>query len=178
MDSSTTQKLFNTVDIPTNIRAELHLENADGSFSLSWTSDIPGFEGHISQYPPDFFSNRTDRNTILHLVRREIPRIPWAQHTLEEGQITFDYDRYVNDPSTFRAVIKGLMQSGMAIISGVPPDAGSVGSIASRIGPMMKTIYGETWDVRSVESPKNVADRDSDLDFHMVCMIRCVQILA
>lgn len=173
VDSSTTQKLFNTVDIPTDIRATLHQENPDGSFSVSWASDIPGFEGHISQYPPGFLSSRTDRNAVVRRAQRENPRIPWSKESLIEAQITFEFDRYVNDPSTFQALMKSLMQSGMAIVSNVPADTGSVGCIAGRIGPLMKTIYGETWDVRSVESPKNVADRDSDLDFHMVCVVLC-----
>ena len=172
VDPSTTQKLFNTVDVPVDIRATLQQINPDGSFSVSWTSDISGMEGHISQYPPAFLSTMTDRRSVVGRARREIPRIPWSRDSLKESKIAFDFNRYLNDPTTFRAVTKNLMQYGIAFISSVPPDPGSVGHIANRIGPVMKTIYGEIWDVRSVESPKNVADRDSDLGFHMVCVIQ------
>ena len=173
VDPSTTQKLFSTADIPNPIRAKMGQVHADGSFSVSWTADIPGYKGHISHYPPDFLPTKTDFRSIMTRVLRENPRIAWSRDTLPESRITFDFDRYVNDATALRAVTKSLMQYGIAFISNVPPDAQSVGSIASRIGPTMKTIYGETWDVRSVESPKNVANRDSDLDFHMVCVIRC-----
>ena len=173
VDPSTTQKLFSTADIPNHIRAKMDQVHADGSFSVSWTADIPGYKGHVSHYHPGFLPTKSDFRSMMTRVLRENPRLAWSRDTLLEPQITFDFDRYVNDATTLRAVTRSLMQYGMAFISDVPPDARSVGSIANRIGPTMKTIYGETWDVRSVESPKNVADRDSDLNFHMVCVIRC-----
>lgn len=173
VDASTTQKLFSTTDIPGQIRAGLGQVYPDGSFSVSWSSDVPGIEGHSSRYPPGFLATRMGCGSIENRARREIPRIPWGRRGLKESQITFHYDSYLNDPLTCRAVTESLMRYGMAYIAFVPPDPGSVGHIASRIGSIMRTIYGETWDVRSVESPKNVADRDSDINFHMVCFIRC-----
>ena len=171
VDPSTTQKLFSTADIPSHVRARLDQVHADGSFSVSWTADIPGFQDHISHYSSRFLSTRTDFSSVVSRAHRENPRIAWGRDTLPEQQITFNFDRYMNDKTTLLAVTKSLMQYGIALISDSPPEAQSVGSMASRIGPTMKTIYGETWDVRSVESPKNVADRDSDLTFHMVCVI-------
>lgn len=171
VDPSTTQKLFSTADIPNHIRGKVDQVHADGSFSVSWTVDVPGFKEHISHYAPEFLPRRTDLRSIVTRAHRENPMISWSGDTLPKSQITFDFERYVNDVTTLRAVTKSLMQYGMAFISDVPRDRQSVGSIAGRIGPTMRTIYGETWDVRSAESPKNVADRDSDLTFHMVCVI-------
>ena len=171
VDPSTTQKLFSTVDIPNHIRAEVDQIHADGSFSVSWTADVPGFKDHISHYASEFLPKRTDFRSIMTRAHRESPRISWGRDSLPKPHVTFDFDRYMNDTTTLPAITKSLMQYGLAFISDVPSDVQSVGSMASRIGPTMKTIYGETWDVRSVKSPKNVANGDSDLDFHMVCVI-------
>ena len=178
VDGSTTQKLFSTTDIPEDIRARPHQVNTDGSFSVSWSSDIPGFENHISEYPPAFPSTKTNRRSLVNRAQIRFPRIPWGRDSLKEKQITNDYNQYLCDTSALHAVTRDLMQYGLAFISRVPPVPESVDRVMSRIGPLMRTIYGRTWDVRSVESPKNVADRDSDLNFHMVRIIRkCMKMI-
>ena len=168
VDPSTTQKSFKTTDIPENIRAELLSVDSNGSFSVSWTVDIPGFEKHISIYSPTFFSSAKDRYSTIEQLRRKFPRVCWDQGIFTGRQITYHYRDFLDKTSVLRSVIRDLMQFGLAFISSVPPTPGSVEKLAVRIGPLMDTIYGRTWNVRSVESPKNVADRDSDLDFHMV----------
>jgi hypothetical protein len=170
IDPSTTQKLFDTIDIPTKIRAkDLHV-NADGSFLVSWNDDIAGFENHRSYFPSDFLSGRDTLKAVNASIRENNPQILWHAASLEarRSDMTVKYDDYIADRRTLRHVIRQLYKYGIVFISDVPPISGSVASIGNRFGPLMRTIYGATWDVRSLPSAKNVADTSANLGFHMV----------
>ena len=93
----------------------------------------------------------------------------WNCQALEEqiSEITFDYSRYIKDRSTLHSVVAQLQKFGIAFITSTPSDPSSVRNVAERIGPLRNTFYGETWDVKSVPSAKNVAYTSRDLDFHM-----------
>lgn len=173
IDPSTTQKLFDTTDIPTNIRAkDLHV-NADGSFLVSWTNDIAGFENHRSYFPSEYLSGRNTLKAVDASIRNRNPQILWHAASLEarKFEMTVKYDDYMADRGTLRHVIRQLHKYGIAFVSDVPPISGSVASIGNRFGPLMETIYGATWDVRSLPSAKNVADTSSNLGFHMVSRV-------
>ena len=176
IDPSTTQRLFNTTDIPTTIRAKDLEVNADGSFSVSWTQDVAGFENHRSHFPSSFLSPRKYPKGVEASMREKYPRILWDRADLEaiEHDLTVKYDDYMADERTLHLVTRQLFQYGIAFISNVPPVSESVASIGNRIGPLKKTIYGSTWDVRSLSSPKNVASTSSDLGFHMVSRLSLV----
>lgn len=173
INPSTTQRLFDTVDIPTNIRAkDLHV-NADGSFLVSWTDDIAGFENHRSYFPSEWLSGRNTLKAVDASIRERNPQILWHAASLEarRSEITVKYDDYIAERGTLRHVIRQLHKYGIVFVSDVPPISGSVASIGNRFGPLMETIYGATWDVRSLPSAKNVADTSSNLGFHMVSRI-------
>ncbi len=173
IDPSTTQKLFDTTDIPTKIRAKDVHVNADGSFLVSWNDDIAGFENHRSYFPSEFLSGRDTLKAVDASICENNPQILWHAASLEAGRsdMTVKYDDYIADRRTLRHVIRQLYKYGIVFISDVPPISGSVASIGNRFGPLMRTIYGATWDVRSLPSAKNVADTSSNLGFHMVSRI-------
>jgi len=173
IDPSTTQKLFDTTDIPTKIRAkDLHV-NADGSFLVSWTDDIAGFENHRSYFPSEFLTGRDTLKAVDASIREKNPQILWHAASLDarRSEMTVNFDDYIADRRTLRHVIRQLYRYGIVFISDVPPISGSVASIGNRFGPLMRTIYGPTWDVRSLPSAKNVADTSANLGFHMVSRI-------
>lgn len=60
-----------------------------------------------------------------------------------------------------------LNQEGVVLIRRVPREEGLVKEIAEKIAPIQKTIYGEIFDVKPVESPINIAYTNAPLDFHM-----------
>lgn len=173
IDPSTTQKLFDTIDIPTTIRPkDLHV-NADGSFLVSWTDDIAGFENHRSYFPPESLSGRSTMKAVDTSIRGRNPQILWHAASLEarRSELTVKYKDYIADRGTLRHVVRQLYKYGMVFISDVPSSPESVASIGNRFGPLMRTIYGDTWDVRSLPSAKNVADTSSNLGFHMVSRV-------
>lgn len=173
IDSSTTQKLFETTDIPLSIEATNVQVNDDGSFCVSWVNDINGFEEHRSCYPASFLAPRPTPTAVKAAFHRNYPRILWNRSDLEamKDEMTIEYDDYMSDNQSLLQLVQYLTQYGLAFISNVPNVSESVASIGNRIGPFQNTIYGNTWDVRSLPSAKNVADTSADLGFHMVSHI-------
>ena len=168
IDPSTTQKLFNTIDIPTSICAEDIEINADGSFSVAWDVDIPNFKGHRSHFPSGFLSKES-LVAMEKSIRTKYPRILWGRADLDvvKHEISVEYAEMMTDEKTLHHVSQNLFQYGIVFVTNVPLTHGAVDAIGSRIGPLKSTIYGFSWDVRSLSSAKNVADTSSDLGFHM-----------
>lgn len=168
IDPSTTQKCFDATEIPVGIEAKDIEVHADGSFSVSWTEDIEGFRVHRSNFPAGFLRSK-GIDAVVRDVRQKYPRILWERADLDAigNDMTVKYADYMAGERTLHLVTRQLLQYGIAFISNVPSATDAVESIASRIGPLKNTIYGSTWDVRSLSSAKNVADTSRDLGFHM-----------
>ncbi|KAL8832123.1 MAG: hypothetical protein Q9191_000445 [Dirinaria sp. TL-2023a] len=170
IDQSTTQRLFDTVDIPLSIQGKDLEVHGDGSFSVSWTSDVPGYEDHRSHFPPDYFKWMWHADLAAkHLCQRKYLRLLWTQGRLKKEELgtSVTYDAYMTDQKAYRKVLEDLIESGIAFINTVPNVSESVAEIGDRMGGLQNTIYGPTWDVRSRPSAKNAADTSSDLGFHM-----------
>lgn len=171
IDQSTTQKLFNTLDIPLAIRGKDLEVHPDGSFSISWTSDIPGYEDHRSYFPKNFSQFTWDVDDAVKRLRRyKYPRELWNRARLEDRRLEMNvtYDDYMTNEKVYHKVVQDLFQYGISFIVKVPNILESVAEIGNRMGGLKNTIYGPTWDVRSLPFAKNVANTSSDLGFHMV----------
>lgn len=175
IDPSTTQKRFDTTDIPLDIQAKHVQIDSDDSITVSWKNDIAGFEDHRSQFSASNLGYRPRPHLMEAKIHAQYHPILWHSVDLtammDFGRMTFRYDDYMHHNENFAHAVRRLLQYGMIFISGVPPAADSVATIGSRIGPLMSTIYGASWDVKSQTSAKNVADTSSDLAFHMVSHI-------
>lgn len=102
-------------------------------------------------------------------IRGKYPRTLWERADLDAVQhdIKVNYAELMADEKTIHQITQYLFQYGIAFISNVPSTPDAVAFIGSRIGPLKSTIYGTTWDVRSLSSAKNIADTSSDLGLHM-----------
>lgn len=87
---------------------------------------------------------------------------------MERDKLTIDYASYMKSSSVLHKALDSLQQYGLLFLSSVPSDSESISRIASRIGPLRNTLYGSTWDVKSVPNAKNIAYKSSNLGFHMV----------
>lgn len=169
VDPSTTQKTFETADIPRNIRAK-HVDlRRDGSVHISWDPDVPGFETHTSVYEASFgVRNKSLRSRLEATCNVPGPRVPWHGNILTQNRLSVPYKGFMNQDHVLLSSLDLLHHYGLLFISSVPSDPESVTSLARRIGPLKSTLYGPTWDVKSVPSAKNVAYTSSNLGFHMV----------
>lgn len=168
IDPSTTQKTFQTTDIPVDIKAKSVERQENGDVKVTWENDIPGFgPDHVSIYPAQFFKAQ---DTYVSRVRdrsdANIPRT-WNQSRIREELQFINYNDYMNDDrQLFRALLM-LNRYGLLLLRQVPNSEKSVEHIAGRIGPIRDTFYGRTWDVESVPNAKNVAYTHQSLGLHM-----------
>ncbi|KAI4194714.1 MAG: hypothetical protein LQ346_003634 [Caloplaca aetnensis] len=168
VDPSTTQKTFETANIPGNIRAEHVDVQADGRAYITWEPDVPGFENHVSIYEASFGIRNANLESRLEATYNVPgPRIAWRRNTVIQNRLSVQYNEFMAQDRILLSSLDQLYRYGLLFISSVPSHSGSVSSLARRIGPLKSTLYGPTWDVKSVPSAKNVAYTSSDLGFHM-----------
>lgn len=118
IDHSTKQKLFDRLDIPTAIQGKDLEVHADGSFSISWTSDIPGYEDHRSCFPPDYYRFNWDvDHAVKYLLQQKYHRRLWDQDRLKDRRLGMNvtYDAYMTDEKAYRNVLEDLIRFGIAL---------------------------------------------------------------
>lgn len=176
VDPSTTQKTFETANIPPNIRAKRVDVQYDGRVHISWEPDLPGFENHVSIYDALFgFRNRDLKSRLEATYDRSGPRIPWDRRLVAKNILSVRYQDLLNPKANLSlASLQHLHRYGLLFIHSVPASCKSVAFIANGIGPVRRTLYGSTWDVKSVASAKNVAYTSSHLGFHMVRLFNVI----
>ncbi|KAA6410040.1 MAG: hypothetical protein FRX48_06654 [Lasallia pustulata] len=168
VDPSTTQKLFETADIPLDIRVQtIEYLTGDAGLRVTWQNDIPGYDNHTSTYNKSFFTKYTSTQARLRATFNTMTQTPWDRMEIGTKNLTLDYDAYMNSSSTLHRALCTLYNYGIFFLRSVPSEPTSVNAVATRIGPLQNTFYGPTWDVRSVPSAKNVADTSGHLGFHM-----------
>lgn len=169
MDPSTSQKLFETAEIPLDIAVEKSTWLPGIGFEVRWTRDLSGYENHRSVFTTEFLASNATLVKRMESSRNSFAYTAWDRSTLEKRRpdITFDHSDYVNDEAAFRTLVYQLHHYGIVFLSSVPSDPTSVQNIAKKIGPLRQTFYGELWDVKSRDAPTNVAYTNGNLDFHM-----------
>lgn len=172
IDSSTSQKLFETADIPLDINIKSAQDSADGSTTIEWQNDISGYDNHRSTFPLQFFKdndNPTSRKKATFNDKFFL-RTLWNREVMASRSSAIDYSGFINDPTVLFHALMRFQELGLVFISNVPSEPDSINRIANRIGPIRNTFYGPVWDVRAVTSAKNVAYTSSSLGFHMVSL--------
>jgi gamma-butyrobetaine dioxygenase len=167
-DPSSTQKTFQTTDIPHNIRASSVEEVENGALKITWENDLPGFGAdHVSIFPKKFFdvnrnrmSQRMDRSNHHQIYN-------WNKYTIKSKLQYVNYDQYMTDDNVLAQAQLQLQKVGLLIVRGVPESETAVENLTGRIGPIRDSFYGRTWDVKSVPQAKNVAYTDQNLGLHM-----------
>ncbi|KAL8948484.1 MAG: hypothetical protein Q9222_005343 [Ikaeria aurantiellina] len=71
------------------------------------------------------------------------------------NQLTVNYESYMDSTSTLLSSLQHLARFGLLFVDSVPASIDAVTSIANRIGPLKNTLYGPTWNVRSVPEANN-----------------------
>ena len=168
IDPSTRQKVFDTAEIPFTVKVRHSKVQSDGSLGVTWDNDIPGYENHKSVYPSAFLLASSDLKSRITTTRNLFDRILWDRKTVGTQRDPVGFGSYMSSSATLYKALRHLQRYGLLFLSDVPSKPGSVEAIANRIGPLRHSLYGSTWDVRSVPSAKNVAYTSSNLGFHMV----------
>ncbi|OAX79522.1 hypothetical protein ACJ72_06157 [Emergomyces africanus] len=165
IDQSTKQREFRMSDIPEDISART-VEVNGGQLVVTWRNDIPGYdESHISTFSPHQLSTLCAVEKFFRA--KEGRRTSWNKSILDQCQHWVSFRDYMEDDSQFFLAMRSLKHLGIIFVKDIPESAEMVEKIASRMGPLRNSFYGQTWDVRSVPDAKNVAYTNKHLDFHM-----------
>lgn len=167
VDPSTGQKLFNTADIPLNIRPrKVHWDEARDIVHLTWENDIEGYDSHETQIHWGFVLRYIARPKLAQ-HRHEITRsFLWDRAIMERKVHWVEYEEYMTQEWALYQALLQLREYGLLFVKNVPEEVDSVERIGRRIGPLMNTLYGMTWDVRSVPNPTNIAYTHQELGLH------------
>lgn len=174
VDPSTQQKLFQTSDIPQDIRPLTAMTLDDGALRITWDpkTDIPVTNprrtNHTSLYSAEFLLRYSDYRHIVRHRFNDRPVVLWDRELMEEDVVWLDWEEYfsADDSGLFKA-LKALSIYGLFFLKNVPSEESSVEKIAQQIGPLKSTFYGKTWDVKSLPGSKNIANTSLNLGLHM-----------
>jgi len=165
IDPSTSQKLFQSADIPPDIDIKKIQYLSNEKIQITWTHDISGYESHTSTFSSAFLQRTS---SVRAESCRSFPRrVTWDGATIAEHCKSFAYDEYLGSSKVLHGALNQLHCYGIVFLHSVPSESSAVERIAEKIGPLRNTFYGLTWDVRSISSAKNIAYTSQDLGFHM-----------
>lgn len=177
------QKSFSTTSLPRDIKVQSAKVNADGSITIVWANDTvsandtPEATTHTSTYdssdilewqlPSDLAGN------ILPVERTLWDRSKLQEH-IESGDLRVSYNDWLTSEDAFWKAFESLARFGILFVHSIPSDRAlvekQVEKIANRIGILMHTFYGFTWDVRSKPRAENVAYTNVFLGLHQDLM--------
>lgn len=95
---------------------------------------------------------------------RRVQRLPITY--TEDGLPQVQFDEIMTPQGHWRFA-KQIGDYGVSLVKNVPSEGLIVKKIANRLGPVLYTIYGETFDVVSTAQPINIAYSTAELPFHM-----------
>ncbi|PWW79210.1 Clavaminate synthase-like protein [Tuber magnatum] len=174
VDPSTQQKLFQTSDIPQDVRPLTAMTLDDGALRVTWDpeTDIPVANprrtNHTSLYSAEFLLRYSDRRHVVRHRFNDRSVVLWDRDVMESDVIWLDWEEYFSsDDEGLHTALKALSVYGLFFLKNVPSEESSVERIAQRIGPLKSTFYGKTWDVRSLPESKNIAYTSLNLGLHM-----------
>ncbi|KAJ8118393.1 hypothetical protein OPT61_g599 [Boeremia exigua] len=164
---STNQRLFSTADIPADIQArDVKVDIASNTAKIQWANDVAGYgDDHASTFGLTELQELIQTGS-LPVTREDSFDRPalWSEKRLELPD--YDYELYLKDDRTLYNLMKQLQTYGLAFVTNIPGKETSLATIATRMGPIKDTLYGQTWDVRTVPAAINAAYTSHDLGFH------------
>jgi hypothetical protein len=158
VDPATQQRLFRTADIPPNIEPAEVLLGRRNELRVRWKIDVPGApEPHWSVYSAQFLKTYASVERIDRSLGSQQREILWDGAKMRAKSRRIEYSNFMAQEYAVYQALHQLWLYGMVFIHRVPDDVAAVERIGTRIGPLIDTIYGRTWDVQSKANAKNIA---------------------
>lgn len=170
------QRLVTILDVPAETRIADLAVTADGALRVRFVADgdvAPGAEGDQTttggktvEFPAAWLhARRYDRP-----IDRQPGRVDEGVETFDaalSGAVTrADFAEISADRGALAAWLAGVRRHGVAILSGVPREPGSVCRVAELFGYVRETNYGRLFDVRAEVNPTNLAYTNLGLQAH------------
>ncbi|KAL0468558.1 gamma-butyrobetaine dioxygenase [Neurospora intermedia] len=178
------QKNFSSTSLPETLEVQsAEINAADGSITIIWANDAVSANAaseattHTSTYDaPDVFTWQLPYDLAGNLL--PVERTLWdrskLQAHIDSGDLRVSYNDWLTSDAAFWKAFESLARFGILFVHSIPSDRALVESqvekIANRIGILMHTFYGFTWDVRSKPRAENVAYTNVFLGLHQDLM--------
>lgn len=124
----------------------MEFNDETGSVEISWYNDVAGYDSkHVTTF------SIAELREVGHAGSFSVSRPDpfgspslWSQERLNLPD--YDYETYLSDDQTLYELMNQLHTYGLAFVTNIPGKESSLATIATRMGPIKDTFYGQTWD--------------------------------
>lgn len=126
----------------------MNIDPALDKVSIAWEDDVPGFkESHRTEISLATVKQLSTTGTPTSSSKPFPSQELWTTRPLDLPD--YDYKAYMEDDSLLYDVVTQLRVQGLAFVNNIPGLESSLATIATRMGPIKDTFYGQTWDGES-----------------------------
>uniref|UniRef100_A0A8D8Q2K0 Gamma-butyrobetaine dioxygenase n=1 Tax=Cacopsylla melanoneura TaxID=428564 RepID=A0A8D8Q2K0_9HEMI len=139
-----------------------------GDINRTYKVKIKWEDKHKSEYSLNWLLERTfttNNRAKLDQVYK-IRQIPWTSEQFEQICSRFNFSDVLNDERILLKWLECLSTYGVAIVTRAGVEIGALKQLASRVGFLKRTQYGETFRVEAKTGTSNVAYLSSKLQLH------------
>ena len=160
-DKDSRHRMFNILNISTDISPKTYNVNNNGSLEIEWSEG-----NHKSSYDPSWL--RENCYTIKNKTKYVSPYKLWdnsLQNNLKSIEI--DYDEIINSEDGLVKWLELLHYTGISIVKNAPVEKNSAFKILNRISHTRETFFKTPFEVINIPKPNNSAYTAHALRNHM-----------
>ena len=160
-DKDSRHRMFNILNISTNIKAKDFKVNDDGKLMIQWS------EGdHTSYYDPNWL--RENCYTLKNKKKYISPFKLWNSSLQNDlGSISVEHDEIVSSDQGLIKWLEILHYKGIAIVKNTPIKKESAFPVLNRISHTRETFFKTPFEVINIPKPNNSAYSAHALNNHM-----------
>ena len=147
-DARTGQRLVSITDQPEQVWMAAVSVGADS------VTVVFGPDGHQSVYPRSWLA---DQQSAPEDARNEDAKRLWAASDHASRVPQASWPLYLADEAHRAECLDKIMRDGFVLLRDVPPEPGTVLTVAESMGFVRETNYGRLFDVRVEATPSNLA---------------------
>ena len=158
VDPATREALIDPADLPQSDCIAHARIDEHGTVMVRFEPDAHDRADDEVSFHPGWLRHIADR---LHLPASWMPqRVAWTAETFSEPP-THDGARALDDEAAFGAFVDDLVRYGVARFRGCSTDPDLGHTLASRLGALRLTNFGDVWDVKALAHHDGASDRNS-----------------
>jgi gamma-butyrobetaine dioxygenase len=160
-DKDSRHRMFNILNISTDISPKTFNVNNNGSLEIEWSEG-----NHKSSYDPSWL--RENCYTIKNKTKYVSPYKLWdnsLQNNLKSIEI--DYDEIINSEDGLVKWLELLHYTGISIVKNAPVEKNSAFKVLNRISHTRETFFKTPFEVINIPKPNNSAYTAHALRNHM-----------
>ena len=160
-DKDSRHRMFNILNISTDISPKTFNVNNNGSLEIEWSEG-----NHKSSYDPSWL--RENCYTIKNKTKYVSPYKLWdnsLQNNLKSIEV--DYDEIINSEDGLVKWLELLHYTGISIVKNAPVEKNSAFKVLNRISHTRETFFKTPFEVINIPKPNNSAYTAHALRNHM-----------